>query len=177
MQDVGAVQIIQGEAMVGPAAVTERPADWDGEAIGPFLYRSGQFPNFGSQALIRLPAIRGGAEADEWFGPNAAMFAPNNFDPSVFFGSTSLPEFIHVDYANPPIKGTDLSWSGEELFSGPTALLTDIPLAEQENWRSQASLAILGIAGGAFLSALAAWAAYFARRMARHAREAKGEDE
>jgi hypothetical protein len=177
MQQVGDVQIIQGEAMVGPGAVTERPADWDGEAVGPFVYRSGQYPNFGSQALIRLPAIRGGAEADQWFGPSATMYPPKNFNPDVFFGSSSMPEFIRVDYANPPLKGTDLQWSGDELFTGPTALLTDIPLAEQENWQSQASLATLGIAGGAFIGAIAAWIAYFVRQVARPARDRRRVDQ
>lgn len=163
LREVGDVQVIEGDARVGPSAFTERPADWAGEAIGPFLTRTGSWPEFGSRSILRLPSFsrghEGSSDAEEWFGTGKhALYGPTVFEPTVYFGTTSLPEFLRVDYASPPVTGDNLAWAGEDdLSAGASVLLTDIQREQEEqDLRFQASL-ILGFAAGALLSAVATW--------------------
>jgi hypothetical protein len=159
------VQVIRGTKQVGSDSFTERAGDWDGRAIGIFRRTTGAWPDYGSKSTLRLPAYRLGMDDGRYLYGIDQTQAFLKFEPPAFYvgyGPSSLPTLMRVDWADPPLTGTSLSWVEADLWSGPRAAFTDISAEQEESFRSSISGAVLGFSGGAYLAAFAflseAWA-------------------
>jgi hypothetical protein len=153
----GEAQIIEGRAFVGPHAPTNRIADWDGQAVGPFIFRSGSWPSYKSKTVVVLPKVRPGWE-DGVPGSTAHLVAPASFDPHVTLAVSILPELLRIDSAEPaaPSRASGvLTWSGRGLEDGITVAYTDVSKESREASDTIAGGVLLGISATVALSALA----------------------
>lgn len=153
----GKAQIIEGRAFVGPQAPTNRIADWDGQAVGPFIFRSGSWPTYKSKTVVVLPKVGPGLE-DGVPGSAAHLVAPANFDPHVTLAVSILPELLRIDSAEPvpPNRASEaLTWSGHGLEDGITVAYADVSKESREASDAVVGGVLLGISATVALSALA----------------------
>jgi hypothetical protein len=160
---MGDMQIVEGKATVGPKAWTTRQMDWFDESVGPFFFRSGAWPSYGSKTATVLPAY-GGMEhfANAEFDRGLRLGEPANLEVTVGLMIEPPGDFLRVDGTEPhtdPIEAgttdpTRLQWTGSAFPEGIRVLYTDVASEADESSRAVVAGVLLGLAGSALLSAV-----------------------
>jgi hypothetical protein len=164
------LQILEGRAVVGPDVPESwRAMDWEGEMVGPMLFRSGTWPEYGSKSAVVVPAFRAGYAGSDPPGLEQSMGEPKALNLSVTIALSNVPALARVDAASAPYTTDDgqIWFDGANVYTGATIAYTNVPKETEESRQGLFASALLGVAATLGLSAAALWLEVARRRLVR----------